>query len=101
MSKVCKIASISGADIETDSDFPRRPTDALKQHITEEADSRLAYYLPLPPDPNPIPGFEPPPRPQLPPGTVDTPLVRLFNFLRMLLFSCLAVDKSSLFPTQF
>ena len=53
----------------------------MKRHITEEADARLAFYLPppeLPPD-----AIAPEPaRPQLPEGVVDAPLVRLFNFLR-------------------
>ena len=55
----------------------------MKRHITNEADARLAYYLP--PDEIP-PGEEMPPRPQLPEGTVDAPLVRVFNFLRELKF---------------
>jgi hypothetical protein len=54
----------------------------MKRHITDEADMRLAYYLPLEPDEVPPPGIEIPPRPKLPDGVVDTPLVRLFNFLR-------------------
>lgn len=67
----------------------------LKRHIQDEADGRLSYYLPLPPDPNAPPDYQPPPRPEVPPGTVDAPLIRLFNFLRELLdaqawayFSC-------------
>ncbi|KAI5116984.1 hypothetical protein M0805_001593 [Coniferiporia weirii] len=76
-----------GGDLIDVQDFPRRPTDMLKRHITEEADGRLAYYLPLPADPNAPPDFRSPPRPQLPAGTVDTPLVRLFNFLQMMSMS--------------
>ena len=66
-------------------EFPSRPIGDLKQHITTEADGRLQHYLTLPPDPNAPPDFEPPPRPQLPLGTVDTPLVRLLNFLRKIM----------------
>ena len=58
----------------------------MKRHITDEADSQLAFYLPLPADHVPPPGVTLPPRPQLPEGVVDTPLVRVFNFLRT---SCL------------
>lgn len=54
----------------------------MKRHITDEADARLAFFLPIPQDAVP-PGVEIPPRPQLPAGIVDTPLVRVFNFLRM------------------
>jgi len=53
----------------------------MKQHITDEANARLAFYLPLPPDQAVLP--DAPPRPQLQEGTVDSPLVRLYNFLRM------------------
>ena len=55
----------------------------LKRHLTDEADGRLAHYLPLPEDtPLPPPGVELPPRPQLPEGVIDTPLARVYNFLR-------------------
>ncbi|KAJ3571005.1 hypothetical protein NP233_g4045 [Leucocoprinus birnbaumii] len=69
-------------------EFPRIPTGILKRHITEEADSRLGLYVqrPEPEQPYP-PGFEPPPRPKLPPGYVDAPLVRIFNFLQMMSLS--------------
>ena len=70
------------------TEFPKRPIDVLKRHIAEEADARLAYYLPLLVDPNAPPDFQPPPRPEVPPGTVDTPLIRLFNFLRTPVFLC-------------
>jgi mediator of RNA polymerase II transcription subunit 14 len=65
-------------------EFPRIPTGLLKRHITDEADSRLAYYLQLPELEQAPPGFEPPSRPKLPPGYVDAPLVRVFNFFRKL-----------------
>ena len=66
----------------TSIEFPRKPGGLLKRHIADEADARLAFYLPLPPDPNLPPNVEIPPRPQLPEGLVDAPLVRVFNFLR-------------------
>jgi mediator of RNA polymerase II transcription subunit 14 len=59
----------------------------MKRHITDEADAQLAYYLPYPPDHEPPPGLQLPPRPQLPEGVVDTPLIRVFNFLRMSSFA--------------
>ena len=68
-------------DLSGLQDFPRRPEGVLKRHITEEADGRLGFYLPIPENAIP-PGVEPPARPQLPFGTVDVPLVRLFNYLR-------------------
>lgn len=52
----------------------------MRQHITDEADARLAFYLSLPEDLPP--GIEAPPRPKLPDDVVDAPLVRVFNFLR-------------------
>lgn len=64
----------------TFTEFPRTPTGALKRNITDEADARLAFYLP--PNEPPPAGVEAPPRPQLPEGVVDAPLVRVFNFLR-------------------
>lgn len=54
----------------------------MKRHITDEADSRLAFYLPLPSGQLPPTGVDVPARPQLPAGVVDAPLIRLFNFLR-------------------
>ena len=54
----------------------------LKRHITDEADSRMAYYLPLPASADLPPNTELPERPKPPEGTVDAPLVRLYNFLR-------------------
>lgn len=46
----------------------------------DEADARLAYYLP---PPSTQTEEQTPSRPQLPEGAVDTPLVRVYNFLRM------------------
>ena len=66
--------------VPTPAEFPRTPSGALKRNITDEADARLAFYLS--PDEPPPPGVEAPPRPRLPDGMVDAPLVRLFNFLR-------------------
>lgn len=62
-------------------EFPRIPTGIIKRHVTDEADARLAVYLPTPPDAI-HPGLVMPPRPQLPEGVIDTPIIRLFNFLR-------------------
>lgn len=64
-------------------EFPTAPTGPLKRFIADEADAQLARYLPIPADtPPPPPGVEIPPRPQLPEGVVDAPLIRVFNFLR-------------------
>ena len=66
------------------TEFPRKPTGVLKDHLTIEADNRLGCYLPIPepekpPDPNtPAPAE----RPKLPDDVVDAPLVRIYNFLR-------------------
>ncbi|KAL5506965.1 RGR1 [Sanghuangporus vaninii] len=76
-----------GGDLTDVQEFPKRPTGVLKQHVQDEADGRLSYYLPLPPDPTAPPDFQPPPRPEVPSGTVDAPLVRLFNFLQMMSLS--------------
>lgn len=54
----------------------------MKRHITNEADARLAAYLPVLPETLP-PGMDPPAQPQLGEGVIDAPFVRLFNFLRM------------------
>jgi len=61
-------------------EFPRVPSGMIKRHIIDEADARLAFYLDLQPDQATL--SEIPPRPQLPQGVVDAPLVRIFNFLR-------------------
>jgi mediator of RNA polymerase II transcription subunit 14 len=59
----------------------------LKRHITDEADFRMACYVP-PAEPVDLPsGAEVPERPKLPEGTVDVPLVRLYNFLQMMSLS--------------
>lgn len=66
------------------AEFPRKPTGALKEHLTIEADNRLGYYLPVPePEQPPDPSLPPAPeRPKLPTDVVDAPLVRIYNFLR-------------------
>src|SRR5258708_36450473 len=66
------------------AEFPRKPTGALKEHLTTEADNRLGCYLPVPePEQPPDPSLPPPPeRPKLPADVVDAPLVRVYNFLR-------------------
>jgi hypothetical protein len=66
------------------AEFPRKPTNFMKQYITDEANARLAFYSPLPSTQPPI--VPVPPRPQLPEGVIDAPLVRLYNFLRMIFF---------------
>ncbi|KAF7321449.1 Mediator of RNA polymerase II transcription subunit 14 [Mycena kentingensis (nom. inval.)] len=77
-----------GGDLTGLHEFPRIPTAHMKRHITDEADAQLAYYLPLPDEqPPPPPGVVIPPRPQLPEGVVDAPLVRVFNFLQMMSLS--------------
>ncbi|EMD37772.1 hypothetical protein CERSUDRAFT_73593 [Gelatoporia subvermispora B] len=76
-----------GGDQSGLQDFPRRPSGMLKRHILDEGDARLAFYLPLPADQQPPPGVELPPRPQLPDGFADAPLVRLYNFLQMMSLS--------------
>ena len=57
----------------------------MRQHIAQEADNRLGYYLPLSASEvqaREEMGVEAPERRGLGEGVVDTPLVRLFNFLR-------------------
>ncbi|KAJ6602180.1 mediator complex subunit MED14-domain-containing protein [Mycena sp. CBHHK59/15] len=76
-----------GGDLTGIQDFPRTPTGFMKRHITDEADAQLAFYLPLPPDHVPPPGVKLPPRPQLSEGVIDTPLIRVFNFLQMMSLS--------------
>ena len=62
----------------------------MRRHIADEADARLAFYLPPPPPPPELandPAYVPPEmpeRPKLAEGVTDTPLVRVYNFLRML-----------------
>ncbi|KAF8447165.1 mediator complex subunit MED14-domain-containing protein [Boletus edulis BED1] len=76
-----------GGDMSGADEFPQEPTGVLKRHITDEADSRMAYYLPLPEPLDLPPGTEVPERPKLPECTVDAPLVRLYNFLQMMSLS--------------
>ncbi|KAH7889201.1 mediator complex subunit MED14-domain-containing protein [Phlebopus sp. FC_14] len=76
-----------GGDMTGRLEFPQEPTGVLKRHIADEADARMAYYLPLPDAAEVPPGTELPERPKLPEGTVDAPLVRLFNFLQMMSLS--------------
>ncbi|KAF8813688.1 MED14-domain-containing protein [Phlegmacium glaucopus] len=78
------LINISG-DLTGLQEFPCIPTGVLKRHIIDEADARLAFYLPPPADQPPIPNA--PPRPQLPQGVVDTPLIRVYNFLQMMSLS--------------
>ena len=65
------------------TEFPRKPTGVLKEHLISEADNRLGCYLPIPePEQPPDPNLPPPERLKLPADVVDAPLVRIFNFLR-------------------
>ncbi|KAG6920079.1 hypothetical protein DXG01_010147 [Tephrocybe rancida] len=73
-----------GGDLTGLQDFPRVPTGIMKRHITDEADARLAFYLPVPEEAQ---ESSIPPRPMLPPGVIDTPLVRVYNFLQMMSLS--------------
>ncbi|KAI9567227.1 mediator complex subunit MED14-domain-containing protein [Boletus coccyginus] len=76
-----------GGDMSGADEFPQEPTGVLKRHIVDEADSRMACYLPLP-EPVDLPsGTAAPERPKPPEGTVDAPLVRLYNFLQMMSLS--------------
>lgn len=71
------------------SEFPRVPTGVMKRHITEGVDAQLAMYVPITPPPEgQVPPVELPPRPQLPEGTMDAPLVRVYNFLRKFRSNC-------------
>ncbi|KAH9894934.1 MED14-domain-containing protein [Cubamyces lactineus] len=76
-----------GGDQTGMQEFPRTPTGVLKRNIADEADARLGFYLSPEEPPPTVPGVEPPPRPQLPEGVVDAPLVRVFNFLQMMSLS--------------
>lgn len=52
--------------------------------IKEEIDRQLELHIPKPPPEFLPPGVEPPPPvPELPEDVVDTPLIRMYNFLRM------------------
>ncbi|KAF5370780.1 hypothetical protein D9758_002136 [Tetrapyrgos nigripes] len=77
-----------GGDLITTQEFPRVPTGIIKRHITEEVDRQLALYIPYPEPQQPLPpGVELPPKEELPEDVVDTPLVRVFNFLQMMSLS--------------
>ncbi|KAJ6497836.1 mediator complex subunit MED14-domain-containing protein [Mycena sanguinolenta] len=76
-----------GGDLTDIQNFPRTPTGNMKRYISDEADLQLMIYQPLPADQIPPPGVTFPPRPQLPAGVIDTPLVRVFNFLQMMSLS--------------
>ncbi|KAI0258685.1 MED14-domain-containing protein [Gloeopeniophorella convolvens] len=78
-----------GGDRTGMQEFPRKPIGVLKEHLTTEADNRLAYYLPIPePEQPPDLNLAPPPdRPKLPEDVVDAPIVRLYNFLQMMSMS--------------
>ncbi|KAK7057435.1 mediator of RNA polymerase II transcription subunit 14 [Favolaschia claudopus] len=76
-----------GGDLTDIQNFPRIPKGHMHRHITDEADAQLAFYLPLPEDHIPSPEVSFPPRPQLPEGVIDTPLIRIFNFLQMMSLS--------------
>ncbi|OAX41796.1 MED14-domain-containing protein [Rhizopogon vinicolor AM-OR11-026] len=76
-----------GGDLTGVQEFPSEPTGVLRRHIADEADLRMACYLPFPDKPEFAPNPEDPPRPQLPEGAADAPLVRLFNFLQMMSMS--------------
>lgn len=64
------------------AEFPTEPIGTLKRFIADEADAQLARYIPMPENEHVPLGVELPSKPQLPEGTVDAPLIRLFNFLR-------------------
>ncbi|KIJ59729.1 hypothetical protein HYDPIDRAFT_118235 [Hydnomerulius pinastri MD-312] len=76
-----------GGDMTGTHEFPQEPSGVLKRHVADEADARMAYYLSLPEPAEVPPGTEVPERPKLPEGTVDAPLVRLYNFLQMMSMS--------------
>ncbi|KAI6036221.1 mediator complex subunit MED14-domain-containing protein [Pisolithus microcarpus] len=76
-----------GGDATGNREFPQEPTGPLKRHIADEADARMAYYLPFPETEDGPPNIERTERPQLPEGAIDAPLVRLYNFLQMMSLS--------------
>lgn len=76
-----------GGDATGNREFPQEPTGPLKRHIADEADARMAYYLPFPETEDAPPNIERAERPQLPEGAIDAPLVRLYNFLQMMSLS--------------
>ncbi|KZT24268.1 MED14-domain-containing protein [Neolentinus lepideus HHB14362 ss-1] len=77
-----------GGDKTGMQEFPRVPTGVMKRHIEEGVNAQLGMYVPLPPPAEgQVPPVRQPPRPQLPEGVVDAPLVRVFNFLQMMSMS--------------
>ncbi|KAJ4468331.1 MED14-domain-containing protein [Lentinula aciculospora] len=76
-----------GGDVNGTQEFPRRPTGIMHGFMKEEIDRQLGLYIPKPPPEFLPPGVEPPVAPQLPENVVDTPLIRLFNFLQMMSMS--------------
>ncbi|KAF9242015.1 mediator complex subunit MED14-domain-containing protein [Melanogaster broomeanus] len=76
-----------GGDMTGTDTFPQEPTGVSKRYITDEADARMTHYLPLPEPVEALSDTEVPERPKLPEGTVDVPLIRLYNFLQMMALS--------------
>ncbi|KAJ3733741.1 MED14-domain-containing protein [Lentinula guzmanii] len=77
-----------GGDANSTQEFPRRPTGIMHSFIKEEIDRQLELHIPKPPPDFLPPGVEPPSAaPELPEDVVDTPLIRLFNFLQMMSMS--------------
>ncbi|KAJ3975413.1 MED14-domain-containing protein [Lentinula raphanica] len=77
-----------GGDVNGTQEFPRRPVGIMHGFIKEEIDRQLELYIPKPPPDYLPPGIEPPPpAPELPEDVVDTPLIRVFNFLQMMSMS--------------
>ncbi|TFK25544.1 MED14-domain-containing protein [Coprinopsis marcescibilis] len=64
-------------DLSDLQEFPRVPTGYIKEYIANEAYSRMSRYVQEV-------DIE---RPKLPEGVVDTPLIRLYNFLQMMSLS--------------
>lgn len=57
----------------------------MQGFIKDEIDRQLELHIPKPPPDFLPPGADPPPSvPELPEDVVDTPLIRLYNFLRMM-----------------
>ncbi|KAI0031227.1 mediator complex subunit MED14-domain-containing protein [Vararia minispora EC-137] len=77
-----------GGELIRPDELPKKPSGHMLQWISDEADTRLGFYSTEQAAPvSLIPGQAPPRKPQLEEGTVDTPLVRLFNFLQMMSMS--------------
>ncbi|KAM6502426.1 Mediator complex subunit MED14 domain containing protein [Amanita muscaria] len=75
-----------GGDLTSLQEFPRIPTGIMRRHIADEADNQLAKFVQYSTEEQPH-GVELPPKPQLPDGKIDAPLVRLYNFLQMMSMS--------------